>query len=64
MAAILAWSAGVATYQASAHFAPRLGATVPTLAVTAVLYWVARSGGIDGAFRRPRTAPDDTPHRA
>jgi putative hydroxymethylpyrimidine transporter CytX len=64
IAAILAWSAGVATYQASAHFA-RLGATVPTLAVTALLYFVlARSGWIDGALRRPRTAPGDPPHRA
>jgi purine-cytosine permease-like protein len=65
VAAILAWSAGVATYQAVAHLAPRFGATVPTLVVTALSYWLlGRSGGIDRPLRRPRTAPGDAPHRA
>jgi NCS1 family nucleobase:cation symporter-1 len=65
LAAILAWSAGVATYQAVAHFVPRIGATVPTLAVTAALYWLlGRSGGIDRPHRGPRTTPGDAPHRA
>jgi NCS1 family nucleobase:cation symporter-1 len=64
-AAILAWSAGVATYQAVARFTPQLGATVPTLIVTALLFWtLARSGRIDGAHRRPRAAAGDAPHRA
>jgi NCS1 family nucleobase:cation symporter-1 len=64
-AAIIAWSAGVATYQVVARFAPQLGATVPTLVVTALLYGtLARSRGIDGAHRRPRTAAGDAPHRA
>jgi NCS1 family nucleobase:cation symporter-1 len=65
VAAILAWSAGVATYQAVAHLAPRFGATVPTLVVTALSYWLlGRSGGINRPLRRPRTAPGDAPHRA
>jgi len=36
--AILAWAAGVATYQAVARFAPDLGATLPTLLVSALCY--------------------------
>jgi NCS1 family nucleobase:cation symporter-1 len=36
--AIIAWLAGVATYQAMARFAPEWGATLPTLLVTAVCY--------------------------
>ncbi len=36
--AILAWLAGVLTYQALQRFAPEVGATLPTLAVSAVGY--------------------------
>jgi purine-cytosine permease-like protein len=63
--AIAAWTIGVATYQGIVHLAPRIGATVPTLVVTAVLYWLlGRSGGIDRPHRRPGTAPSDAPDRA
>ena len=65
VAAIVAWSAGVATYQAVAHFAPRIGATVPTLVVTALRTGcsVAQAGSTV-PIARPRSTPRDAPHRA
>ncbi len=41
-AAIMAWAAGVGTYQALAHFSWQLGATLPTLLVTGLVYALLR----------------------
>jgi nucleobase:cation symporter-1, NCS1 family len=38
--AVVAWAAGVATYQAVARVVPQLGATLPTLLVAAACYWL------------------------
>jgi nucleobase:cation symporter-1, NCS1 family len=53
-AAILAWAAGVTTYQAVVRFAPEVGATLPTLLVTALSYWLlASSAARDRPLLRP-----------
>ena len=54
--AILAWVAGVACYQSVARFAPQLGATVPTLVVTAICYWALSATESSKRLERERTA--------
>ena len=54
--AILAWVAGVVSYQAVARFAPQLGATVPTLVVTALCYWALSAAESSKRLERERRA--------
>jgi NCS1 family nucleobase:cation symporter-1 len=54
--AILAWLAGVACYQGIARFAPQVGATVPTLVVTALCYWTVSASESSKRLERERSA--------
>jgi purine-cytosine permease-like protein len=58
--AVLAWLLGVIVYQGVRYLLPQLGATIPTLMVSALSYLVAdrarRLGRIERAPRGPRTA--------
>ncbi|HEX7324202.1 MAG TPA: hypothetical protein VF292_02460 [Rhodanobacteraceae bacterium] len=47
--AMVAWLVGVAMYQLLAHFAPAVGSTIPTLALTLIFGWLSTPRA-----RRPR----------
>ena len=60
--AIVAWLAGVACYQGVLRFAPQVGATVPTLVITAICYWaLLRPDRRSPSASRVRSAAPDPP---
>ncbi|HVZ28784.1 MAG TPA: putative hydroxymethylpyrimidine transporter CytX, partial [Asticcacaulis sp.] len=46
MSAFAAWVVGVTVYYGIAQFLPALGATLPSLAAAAVVYWVFKKLGM------------------
>jgi NCS1 family nucleobase:cation symporter-1 len=58
--AAVAWAAGVATYQAVVRFAPQLGATLPTLLVSALTYRLLAGWTPVAVAPPPQSSPPST----